>query len=126
MGQTSAFFAFQSRNRGSCRFKTDYTAHVELTGTYRFNLVIEVLVVSSYFQAFNDVTVHCQVFSFNLVIEVLVVSSLLASFNLVIEVLVVSRCRACGRFNLVIEVLVVSRRNVRQLRCLPLVDVSIS
>ena len=87
----------------------------------RFNLVIEVLVVSS----FPALGVRPRAWiGFNLVIEVLVVSRLkyhfrlkshLHSFNLVIEVLVVSRalrspsrkrCMSC--FNLVIEVLVVS------------------
>ena len=87
-----------------------------------FNLVIEVLFVSS--QCLFYLTMP-KLMSFNLVIEVLVVSSrgflrtsslLIVSFNLVIEVLVVSRkcpapqifSRADSSFNLVIEVLVVS------------------
>ena len=112
---------FQSRNRGSCRFKV--VCRVETRhGETCFNLVIEVLVVSS---RRSDTGRSEDNTSFNLVIEVLVVSStcvaalrkvLVSGFNLVIEVLVVSSpektaisqtCLTHG-FNLVIEVLVVS------------------
>ena len=66
----------------------------------RFNLVIEVLVVSRKSLSYVPGSVKS---SFNLVIEVLVVSSVStradgagnSSFNLVIEVLVVSRKRFC-------------------------------
>ena len=86
---------FQSRNRGSCRFKV--VCRVETRhGETCFNLVIEVLVVSS---RRSDTGRSEDNTSFNLVIEVLVVSStcvaalrkvLVSGFNLVIEVLVVS------------------------------------
>ena len=62
---------FQSRNRGSCRFKSDKPTFTWTLGG-GFNLVIEVLVVSS------GITVYVPIArttGFNLVIEVLVVSS---------------------------------------------------
>ena len=119
MGRIS-ILQFQSRNRGTCRFKVALLAVKKACDRHRFNLVIEVLVVSraKSHSAIPDLS------SFNLVIEVLVVSSHLAprhchchncGFNLVIEVLVVSRTQHPRRvqlrgvrFNLVIEVLVVS------------------
>ena len=93
---------FQSRNRGTCRFKERLPAFRKTCRTYSFNLVIEVLVVSS------------MLVSLWLLI--------LDRFNLVIEVLVVSRhnqknttiLKCALSFNLVIEVLVVSSENIRQ------------
>ena len=60
---------FQSRNRGSCRFKAVSGGRIVACHD-SFNLVIEVLVVSRGIQPCEANTYH----GFNLVIEVLVVS----------------------------------------------------
>ena len=68
---------FQSRNRGTCRFKRFRDTQSDSLW-HRFNLVIEVLVVSRYQRASeNCLTPPC----FNLVIEVLVVSSIQTGFG---------------------------------------------
>ena len=86
---------FQSRNRGTCCFKRSIRTHPH-SDVACFNLVIEVLVVSSYLSSHHGTRyISC----FNLVIEVLVVSSGHAPKHC---------CRSGMRFNLVIEVLVVS------------------
>ena len=87
---------FQSRNRGSFDFKFEIDVHWGVYVSYSFNLVIEVLLISSFrgrYLAFK-----CCKCGFNLVIEVLLISSQHArrlphsinSFNLVIEVLLIS------------------------------------
>ena len=114
---------FQSRNRGSCRFKALNLANTTVEAFGSFNLVIEVLVVSSKYDVLIAVTGLC----FNLVIEVLVVSSLGAVDGggaglgkLWFQSRNRGSCRfkhsflplkvvMMRRFNLVIEVLVVSR-----------------
>ena len=86
---------FQSRNRGTCRFKSS-SLKVRVKTSKRFNFVIEVLVVS---RRHCPDPLHLQQCCFNFVIEVLVVSRIenltsstsgTPSFNFVIEVLVVS------------------------------------
>ena len=113
---------FQSRNRGSFGFKPLATLRIGVAHESCFNLVIEVLLVSS--------LTNCRIclyVAFNLVIEVLLVSRLqlfgcYRRFNLVIEVLLVSVYSALNRhwilaqFQLVIEVLLVSQHRCRSLR----------
>ena len=99
---TSVSTLFQSRNRGTCRFKKLLNL-LMVQALFRFNLVIEVLVVSrSPVKDDYEGVSNC----FNLVIEVLVVSRqksaggqlyTISGFNLVIEVLVVSSFLLCSQ-----------------------------
>ena len=71
--QSQTKFAFQSRNRGSFDFKTDSMLTMLRSFKTRFNLVIEVLLISS----LTAPSIHQKPLfhSFNLVIEVLLISS---------------------------------------------------
>ena len=111
---------FQSRNRGSFDFKGSRSRWHHRFVRHGFNLVIEVLLISSpqgdvahrnipfWFQSRNrgSFDFKCSVVSF--------AQRLLCRFNLVIEVLLISRkCKSLSAprhqgFNLVIEVLLIS------------------
>ena len=112
---------FQSRNRGSFDFKRTPSHHRSMSHS-RFNLVIEVLLISS--ACPNDEIDSCRS-SFNLVIEVLLISSLSISMTPPCEKSNAFQSRNRGSFdfkqaevqvqvqvasgfNLVIEVLLIS------------------
>ena len=117
---TGSRSVFQSRNRGSFDFKLDDHIRKSMTPK-RFNLVIEVLLISSLFLViFSHSPDKFQSrnrgsFDFKILFY-LSARAPIAGFNLVIEVLLISRiwfefitetgCRES--FNLVIEVLLIS------------------
>ena len=75
---------FQSRNRGSFDFKPATTPS-PLRLSLSFNLVIEVLLISSYKDIYFPPS---DIISFNLVIEVLLISSLAQRFQLFVSYIV--------------------------------------